>query len=743
MPHFVGELSVGSGIIQIDATDDYLAFQTEDGVYWCDVSSSGVPDVIGSYPLNGYQWDGLCLQVQGETVSFIRPKTDPTSSRVFETIDFSVPDSPVVTSSMDLGSVTAAAIEGNLAFISATCQGLAIYDISSPGVPVPVGQILPGQCIGSVSADGNYCWVTYGVYLQAYDITDPSSPVLVYTDELEYSIDGDYTDVAMKGGYGVVQYRYPVAGPVGTEWRYVKRGVYTNYYTEFTLTGIEGYSFPTAGSQMMLSLAVDDGCLIYRDGPSIEIQSYEGNDGFRVRHVLDTTSNPAGIPRIAVHNGRAWASEYGLIRAYEGDWHAEPAVEYRHLISTDAARLLAVQGNRAFLRTISFGSGDFDHRYVSVYNIEDLSSPYREVSVPIHPDGSTLFIRGEYLYWGDCYGNEQSQVVHWPTNTDLGTVCIGGYCDLYPANDPIIYGFGPDCDAGVQIYDLTDPVAPVCLGSALTDFNFTIMSEYDDVLYCQGRESGSYVKEWIVVDVSDAVAPSVLATAPTDYTVRSIEQTGSLMLVGCSDGLRIFDRDAASTPTLVSHLDCGVVSTICASDYILYLGTGVGYEVVDVSDPAYPIIRGTYSAWTSLDGMAVHGDRLLFCEKCQPSEEYRSLTVGLLWCNDPLGTEDHTEDPLPEPIPLKRLAQPFPNPFNPQTTINFSLARSEQASISIFDVAGAAWSWSWRIKRSPPASTPWSGMAGISPEERCHRAATSCAWRPRRRPSTRKMALVR
>jgi len=47
-----------------------------------------------------------------------------------------------------------------------------------------------------------------------------------------------------------------------------------------------------------------------------------------------------------------------------------------------------------------------------------------------------------------------------------------------------------------------------------------------------------------------------------------------------------------------------------------------------------------------------------------------------------------TAAPAPDATPLTRLLRNYPNPFNPKTTIEFSLDRDAQASIRVFDVRG-------------------------------------------------------
>jgi hypothetical protein len=57
--------------------------------------------------------------------------------------------------------------------------------------------------------------------------------------------------------------------------------------------------------------------------------------------------------------------------------------------------------------------------------------------------------------------------------------------------------------------------------------------------------------------------------------------------------------------------------------------------------------------------------------------------VVFQYAPDPTSIEDSDS-----PVPVNDLENSFPNPFNPSTTISFSLAEKGQVSLQIFDVSG-------------------------------------------------------
>jgi len=61
-----------------------------------------------------------------------------------------------------------------------------------------------------------------------------------------------------------------------------------------------------------------------------------------------------------------------------------------------------------------------------------------------------------------------------------------------------------------------------------------------------------------------------------------------------------------------------------------------------------------------------------------------SVSVGFWWDSNAIGADEMLQGPM-EPV----LLQNSPNPFSPQTTIRFALARSGRVALRVYDVRGA------------------------------------------------------
>ena len=65
----------------------------------------------------------------------------------------------------------------------------------------------------------------------------------------------------------------------------------------------------------------------------------------------------------------------------------------------------------------------------------------------------------------------------------------------------------------------------------------------------------------------------------------------------------------------------------------------------------------------------------------------RFLTEGVVGIDDDYGYDDEVEE-ADAPALLTRVASAYPNPFNPMTTIKFSVAREQQVTLSVFNMNG-------------------------------------------------------
>ncbi len=105
----------------------------------------------------------------------------------------------------------------------------------------------------------------------------------------------------------------------------------------------------------------------------------------------------------------------------------------------------------------------------------------------------------------------------------------------------------------------------------------------------------------LILDISTPSSPLLVSQYVTDGTIVDIHVRDSLLFVGTGNGLVILDVSAPNIPRLVSSLPipCGS-GKIAVEDSLVYSLTGCpAIQIVDVSNPASPVLRG--SAPTSAD----------------------------------------------------------------------------------------------------------------------------------------------
>jgi len=111
-----------------------------------------------------------------------------------------------------------------------------------------------------------------------------------------------------------------------------------------------------------------------------------------------------------------------------------------------------------------------------------------------------------------------------------------------------------------------------------------------------------------------------------------------------------------------------------------------GIRVVDISNPLTPIEIAWYDTYPSANASQEFGCWGVFMfpsGKIIGSDIQTGLYV-VKTSNIPIGIQNNNNE-LPNEY---RLSQNFPNPFNPSTTIRYSIPKNVYASIKIFDVLG-------------------------------------------------------
>ncbi len=277
---------------------------------------------------------------------------------------------------------------------------------------------------------------------------------------------------------------------------------------------------------------------------------------------------------------------------------------------------------------------------------------------------------------------------------------------------------------GVWIIDINDPTNPKVLshyvgivhGTGGGQPNSIALSGTNLFLTQRSTPGSDTVLE--IVDVSDSTQPKQVNVVHGQYQLYSVAVRDSLLLAASIDsGLIIFNIKNTASPTVIGRLP---VTSLCVAvkDTIAFV-VGSGLFVVDIADPKSPQVLGSTGSvygisnpTISLSGNYVYwvdreGHGIDVSDPRHPIERvsfvgddygrgvgssgkmvyYADRTSGVwIWQND-LVTGVASKKETNSPIGFQ-LLQNFPNPFNGQTTIRFSLPEKVWVVLEIYDILG-------------------------------------------------------
>lgn len=187
----------------------------------------------------------------------------------------------------------------------------------------------------------------------------------------------------------------------------------------------------------------------------------------------------------------------------------------------------------------------------------------------------------------------------------LATVTTAGGSYGVAVRDGIAYVAG---NAGLQVFDLTDPAQPAAIGLAAfagADMGAVVLA--GDVAYVAHKTS-----RLEVVDIVDPAAPAVVGTVRVGGSAFDLELEGAVLLAATGDSLVLLDVSTPLDPREVSRLATArtVVGgsnrgiTVDSGRHLaLVFSLNTGTEIFDFSDQEAPFRVGVYGlTWSPTDG---------------------------------------------------------------------------------------------------------------------------------------------
>jgi hypothetical protein len=232
--------------------------------------------------------------------------------------------------------------------------------------------------------------------------------------------------------------------------------------------------------------------------------------------------------------------------------------------------------------------------------------------------------------------------------------------------------------AGLLVYDITIPAAPVLVGSYWLGEEKACCNILlsGDIAYA--GIWGGETEQLHILDVSAPAQPHLLSTL--DIKVYGMDISGNYLYVATGDDQSVVVMDVSdpTRPAIVSTYQTEFLPrSICFQWEYLYVATmGEGLRILDVRDPANPVETGWYVMEDEIQAAAACGTLAFTAQE-------HSLVI--YDCSEAVPVA-----PGLEPIPPSsfRLHPCHPNPFNPTTILSFDLPLASLVKLEVFDTNG-------------------------------------------------------
>ena len=237
----------------------------------------------------------------------------------------------------------------------------------------------------------------------------------------------------------------------------------------------------------------------------------------------------------------------------------------------------------------------------------------------------------------------------------------------------------------LQIVDVSDPVSP----QQISLFNMQDYRHWGSIAINEGylygitteySESMDYCGDsLIVVNVNDPANPVFVDYFDSPYYSGCLRVQNDFLYLSASDGLYVYDLSNPEDPQPVGfcQLPGSSWSFEIVWDYAyIAAGPSGGLRVVDITDPYDPRLSGCYVTPGHCNDIAVHGE-VVYVADWDHFEIYD--------CDEAVGVNSPSSPGIANTFVL---SNPYPIPFNAETVITFTLPKSGEVSLKIYDIQG-------------------------------------------------------
>ena len=457
-------------------------------------------------------------------------------------VDVSDPASPALIGRVDTQhTALRVAVVGDIALVADHSGGLRLVDIGDPNAPRELSSLVLDGTARQVAAIGETAYVWANYQIDIIDISRPLDPTVIgsflpdtWVNDMTIHLDLAYIATYYHGLkiFDASEPREPVL-----------LGEHNPYYSTYSAVAVHNDR---------VFLGVEDGI------------DFSGDVALNTVNVSDPT-NPVGTSYLSI----------GLFG--------------------NSIRSLTVHGD--LLLAAAEGDG------LRVYNTNSGDHLSETGSYDVPGTGDQLTVSNTILYLGSK-GEYGDGVRIFGTDHPSEPALLGATDDLQPAiaiadlavADDTLYLIVDDFHRVGPMFtvDVTDPTSPS--GAADTDFEATALDVSNGYLFAVEPRALQ------VYDLSESLAPVLVGSAPVPGECRDIDVDGDLAFVVSeigndhpSGGLHIYDVNDKANPTLIGSLErFAFPKAVAVQDSFAYIADRGYLSIVDVSNPSLPIQVGEF-----------------------------------------------------------------------------------------------------------------------------------------------------
>jgi hypothetical protein len=332
-----------------------------------------------------------------------------------------------------------------------------------------------------------------------------------------------------------------------------------------------------------------------------------------------------------------------------------------------------------------------NYAYVAEYSnglqIIDISNPAAPIfagsyDTPDHAYG--VYVRDSIAY----VANGQTGLLIINVSAPSNPVLIGNYNTPGEAFDVVVqddYAYVADNFSGIQIVNISDPENPNLVGSYDTGAPNNVFVSgayaYTTEVDSYGGDNYGYL---YILGVEEPVNPHLSGSYYFHARPWGVSVLGNYAYLACSwsyswpSNLMTLNIGNPSQPQFVGAFilpdEPRNIQIVDSFAYLADMDSGV--VIIDISNPAHPTKAGSYITPDPTWNVYVN-DSYIYATDLNPSTFYvlHFTLTGIDEIN-------------PTPNNSFSLSQSYPNPFNAQTTISYSMPKASDISLDIFDILG-------------------------------------------------------